>query len=119
MKRFLVPMKILNKINIPRISSILNFKSLSIETIMFRAILVATVAMGFFIAFGNRGLVDNYMMKGKLTALKKVNQNILLENDDLKRNIILLRSNLNYIEMVARKELGMVRKGDIVYRQIQ
>jgi cell division protein FtsB len=29
---------------------------------------------------------------------------------------VLLRSDLQYIEMVARNEIGMVRKGDLVYR---
>jgi cell division protein FtsB len=72
--------------------------------------------MGFLIAFGNRGLVDNYMMRERLAALKKANQDIARENRGLKKTIILLRSELPYVEMVARNELGMVKKGDLVYR---
>lgn len=72
--------------------------------------------MGFLIAFGNRGLVDNYMMRERLAALKKANQDIARENRELKKTIILLRSELPYVEMVARNELGMVKKGDLVYR---
>jgi cell division protein FtsB len=34
----------------------------------------------------------------------------------LKKKIILLRNDINYIEMTARNELGMVKQGDIVYR---
>jgi cell division protein FtsB len=41
---------------------------------------------------------------------------IAAESDELKKKIILLRDDLTYIESVARNELGMVKKGDVVYR---
>jgi len=72
--------------------------------------------MGFLIAFGNRGLVDNYMMHERLATLKKANQDIARENKELKKTNVLLQSKLPYVEMVARNELGMVKKGDLVYR---
>ena len=81
-----------------------------------RYLVVFVVFMGALITFGNRGLVDNYMMRERLMSLKKSNQEIVAENDRLKRTIVLLRSDLPYIEMVARNELGMVKKGDLVYR---
>jgi cell division protein FtsB len=81
-----------------------------------RYLAVFVLVMGFLIAFGNRGLVDNYMMRERLAALKKANQDIARENKGLKKTIILLRSELPYVEMVARNELGMVKKGDLVYR---
>jgi cell division protein FtsB len=74
------------------------------------------LVMGFLIAFGNRGLVDNYMMHERLASLKKVNQDIARENKELKKTNVLLQSKLPYVEMVARNELGMVKKGDLVYR---
>jgi cell division protein FtsB len=81
-----------------------------------RYLAVFVLVMGFLIAFGNRGLVDNYMMRERLAALKKANQDVARENRGLKKTIILLRSELPYVEMVARNELGMVKKGDLVYR---
>ena len=42
-----------------------------------------------------------------------------MENEKLKENITLLRTDLRYVEMVARNELGMVKKNDIVYRVIE
>jgi cell division protein FtsB len=74
------------------------------------------LVMGFLIAFGNRGLLDNYMMHERLATLKKANQDIARDNKELKKTIVLLRSKLPYVEMVARNELGMVKKGDLVYR---
>ena len=75
--------------------------------------------MGALITFGDRGLVDNYRMKEKLMALKKINHEITLESIALKKNITLLRDDLPYIEMMARSGLGMVKKGDMVYRSVQ
>jgi cell division protein FtsB len=84
-----------------------------------RYLIVFILLMGALITFGDRGLVDNYRMKGKLMALKKTNHEITLENIALKKNITLLRDDLAYIEMMARSELGMVKKGDLVYRTVQ
>ena len=72
--------------------------------------------MTLLITFGNRGLVDNYFMNKKLVQLKVVNNSVAAENSDLKKKIVLLHSDLVYIESIARNELGMVKKGDIVYR---
>lgn len=72
--------------------------------------------MTLLITFGNRGLIDNYLMNKKLVQLKLVNNGVAVENNELKKKIVLLRSDLDYIESLARNELGMVKKGDIVYR---
>jgi cell division protein FtsB len=72
--------------------------------------------MALLITFGNRGLVDNYLMSRRLAQLKSQSNEMTSENNELKNKILLLRSDLTYMEAVARKELGMVKKGDIVYR---
>jgi cell division protein FtsB len=84
-----------------------------------RYLIIIVLLMGCLITFGDRGLIDNYLMKQKLMALKKATHEITLENIVLKKNILLLRDNLPYIEMTARNDLGMVKKGDLVYRQAQ
>ncbi|MGD0276307.1 MAG: septum formation initiator family protein [Syntrophales bacterium] len=81
-----------------------------------RYVVVFVIFMAAMITFGDRGLVDNYVMHKKLEALQKVNQDISRENQQLKDIILLLRDNLSYIEMIARNDLGMVKKGDVVYR---
>lgn len=72
--------------------------------------------MGVFIVFGNRGLRDNYILRENLMALKKTNQDLTQENKLLLKTTQLLRDDMSYIEQVARNELGMVKKGDLVYR---
>ena len=81
-----------------------------------RYLVVFLFLMALLITFGNRGVVDNYLMSKRLAELKLQNGMIVVESDELKRKILLLRSDLAYIETIARNELGMVKKGDIVYR---
>ena len=72
--------------------------------------------MALLITFGNRGIVDNYLMSKRLAQLKFQNDIIAVESEELKRKILLLRSDLTYRESLARNELGMVKKGEVVYR---
>jgi cell division protein FtsB len=55
-------------------------------------------------------------MKERLISLKRANHDLAKENGDLKRTISLLKDDLSYVEMVARNELGMVRKGTLVFQ---
>jgi cell division protein FtsB len=84
-----------------------------------RYLIIFVLLMGALITFGDRGLIDNYRMNEKLMALKKINHGTTLENIALKKNITFLREDPSYIEMMARNELGMVKKGDLVYRKAQ
>jgi len=72
--------------------------------------------MALLITFGNRGIVDNYLMGKRLSQLKEGNNTLMEQNKELGGKILLLRSDLAYIESIARNELGMVKKGDVVYR---
>ena len=84
-----------------------------------RYLVVFLFFMALLITFGNRGIVDNYLMSKRLAQLKFQNGMIAVESDELKRKILLLRSDLTYIESIARNELGMVKKGDVVYRLVK
>jgi cell division protein FtsB len=79
-------------------------------------IVAFVVLVGLMITFGNRGLWDSYAMQQRLQDIQKSNQTIAEDNASLEKEISLLQSNLPYIEMVARNELGMVKDGDVVFR---
>ncbi len=81
-----------------------------------RFLIIIALLTGVLVAFGDRGLVDNYRMKERLLSLKRANSDLERENGDLKRQISLLRDDLSAIEMVARSELGMVKKGTVVFQ---
>jgi cell division protein FtsB len=84
-----------------------------------RYLVVFLLLMALLITFGNRGLVDNYLVSKRLAELKSQSNEITTENNDLKRKILLSRNDLTYIEALARNELGMVKEGDIVYRLVK
>lgn len=84
-----------------------------------RYLVVVLIAMMLLIAFGKRGVVDNYLMGKRIDQLKLQNSIIAAESDELKMKIRLLRGDLTYIESIARNELGMVKKGDVVYRLVK
>ena len=81
-----------------------------------RYLLLIILFVGFFIIFGNRGLLDNQRLKEKLRDLKVENARLEAVNGGLKREVVLLREDIRYIEAVARNDLGMMKKGDLVYR---
>jgi len=54
--------------------------------------------MTMLITFGNGGIIDNYLMSKKLAHLKEETKDIMAQNDDLKKRIMLLRHNGQYIE---------------------
>lgn len=81
-----------------------------------RYLIVVLFIMALLITFGKRGIVDNYLMGKRLAQLKLQNSVITAESEDLRRKILLLRDDLTYIESIARNDLGMVKKGDVVYR---
>jgi cell division protein FtsB len=83
-----------------------------------RYLFLIILFVGFFIVFGNRGLLDNMRLKEKLSDLRSENSRIEVVNGSLKREAVLLQEDPRYIETVARDELGMVKRGDIIYRHV-
>ena len=81
-----------------------------------RYLLAFLVILGYMILFGKSGIVDNCRMEKKLAALRQANSETVREIDGLKSEILLLRTDPKSIERLARKDLGMVRRGDLVYR---
>ncbi|KAF0160274.1 MAG: cell division protein FtsB [Syntrophaceae bacterium] len=81
-----------------------------------RYLVIFLFLMTLLITFGNRGVVDNYLMGKRLSQLKVDNDDLERQNKELGGKILLLRSDPAYIESIARNELGMVKKGDVVYR---
>ena len=84
-----------------------------------RYLVVVLIVMVLLITFGKRGFVDNYLMGKRIAQLKLQNSMIAAESDELRRKVLLLRGDLTYIESIARNELGMVKKGDVVYRLVK
>ncbi len=80
-------------------------------------LIIIALLVGLLVTFvGDRGLIDNFRMKERLLSLKKSNNDLEKENKDLQRSNSLLSDDLAYIELVAKSELGMVKKGTVVFQ---
>lgn len=70
----------------------------------------------FVIALSDRGAVDLYKLHVRKVRLDKSNLELQNKNRALYRNIQRLKYDPEYIEDIARSELGMVRKDEVVYQ---
>ncbi|MBI3754908.1 MAG: septum formation initiator family protein, partial [Deltaproteobacteria bacterium] len=65
--------------------------------------------------FGDRGLVRVYKLSKERDSIKNYNEKIQAENSSMRNEIERLKADDKYIEMIARKELGMIGKNEVVY----
>jgi cell division protein FtsB len=70
----------------------------------------------FVIALGDRGAVDLYKLHLRKVRIDRSNLELQKKNRALYRNIQRLKHDPEYIEDIARSELGMVRKDEVVYQ---
>jgi cell division protein FtsB len=65
---------------------------------------------------GDGGLIELAKLSAERRELGEDVFELLRSNDDLRRKIRLLRDSPRSLERLARRELGLVRPGEIVYR---
>jgi cell division protein FtsB len=70
----------------------------------------------YFTIFGERGLLRIYHLNQEKEEVQKRATALQLENDQLKREIEALKSDRRYLESIARKDFGLVRKNEIIYQ---
>lgn len=75
---------------------------------------IALINFMLLIVFGDNGLVERSRLRAKEQALAIQNEALARENVSLYRMIGRLKTDPVYIESVARNELGMVGKKDVV-----
>lgn len=69
-----------------------------------------------WLAFGDRGFIHLYRMnKERQVYLKKIDK-LEATNKKLMNEIKKLRNDRDYIESTARKELGLVKKDEVIYK---
>jgi len=85
----------------------------------FRITLVAVCILAPLIAwlgFGRHGFIHLYGVERERQAfIEKINK-LTEENQALFEEIHRLRTDPKHVEMVARRELGLVKKNEVIYR---
>jgi len=72
--------------------------------------------MLFFIVFGENGLVDLNRLKAERDGLLKKNAELSRKNLSLYHEIERLKNDPKYIEDVARQELGVIGKDEVILK---
>jgi cell division protein FtsB len=66
--------------------------------------------------YGDHGLVHLLRMHGEQRALEHMVFDLQQRNEQLRQHIRHLQSDDAYVERSARERLGLVKKGEIIYR---
>ncbi len=85
-------------------------KKLVICIVLFVSVLLA------FMVFGGRGLMQIYQLKVERDRIQVANAVLSQENKKIAEQIARLRHNQDEIEKIAREDLGLARKGEIIYQ---
>lgn len=72
--------------------------------------------MGLWLGFGERGFIHLHRMEKERQEYVQRIQKLEQENRKLLEEITRLRSDSQYIESQGRRELGLVREGEVLYR---
>jgi len=70
----------------------------------------------FFTFFGDKGIIHLLRLQKELVRIKDANAKIEEENRKLREEVKRLQHEKRYIEEIARKELGMVKEGEVIYQ---
>lgn len=79
-------------------------------------ILISVILLGSLTFLGEKGIFNLLHLRKEVTRIKERNLQLEEENQKLKEEVKRLQSDRRYIEEVARRELGMVKEGEIIYR---
>ena len=72
--------------------------------------------LGLLTFFGEKGILHMMHLQKELSKIQQDNRQIEMENQKLKEEVRRLKVEKRYIEEIARKELGMVKEGEVVYQ---
>jgi cell division protein FtsB len=85
--------------------------------LIFSIVIVGMLVLLFIAVFGDKGAADLSMLRQEKRLVMQKNARMEAENVELIRQIDRLKNeDLGFIESIARKELGMVRKDEVILK---
>jgi len=70
----------------------------------------------YFTVFGERGLLRIYHLNKEKQQVQLRLESIRNENMKLVREVDALKNDRRYLESIARRDFGMVRKNEVIYQ---
>ena len=89
---------------------------ISKKNILLAAAIVVMFLLSMFILFGENGFADLNRLKAERDSLLTKNAELIQQNLLLCREIERLKTDPEYVESLARKELGMIGKDEVVIK---
>lgn len=91
------------------------------RNLLLHIMVVVVISFSFFIVFGDNGMVELRMKQAQRDTMIEKNDGLIQENLDLYRTIKRLdddfsESDLKYIECLARRELGVVGRNELIFK---
>jgi cell division protein FtsB len=77
---------------------------------------IAVVFILYFTVFGERGLLRIYHLNKERQEVQNRLDSIKSENMKLVREVEALKNDRRYLESIARRDFGMVRKNEVIYQ---
>lgn len=74
------------------------------------------VVLFFFTIFGGRSLMQIYHLKREREKIECGNARLRAENQKLPAQIERMKHSKDEVEKIAREELGLVKRGEVVYQ---
>ncbi len=86
------------------------------QKILLSIVILVLFSLLVFIMFSDSGLADLFKLKSEKDRLLQENARLKRENLTMYRMIERLKNDPEYIESIARKELGMIKKGEVILK---
>ena len=86
------------------------------QKILLSIVMLVLFSLLVFIMFSDSGLADLFKLKSEKDRLLQENARLKRENLTMYRMIERLKNDPEYIESIARKELGMIQKGEVILK---
>lgn len=86
------------------------------QKILLSIVILLLFSLLVFIMFSDSGLADLFKLKSERDRLFQENARLKRENLTMYRMIERLKDDPEYIESIARKELGMIKKGEVILK---
>ena len=71
--------------------------------------------IGGMVTFGHRGLLKVCEVRTEMDNILQLNAKLAKENEDLIREIQKLKCD-KYVEEIARRDLGLIKDGELIYQ---
>jgi cell division protein FtsB len=86
------------------------------QNILMAIVILSLFSLLLFIGFGENGLADLNLLQTERDSLLKKNEELVQKNLSLYREIERLKNDPKYVEDVARQELGVIGKDEIIFK---